>query len=118
MPWIDESKCSGCETCIEECPANTIYMVDNHAVIDMNNCIHCGVCHEICPEEAVRHDSEKIPDDIKSNVAKTKKFMEDCARYFHDEREKEKCLARMIRHFNKEKIIAEKTLAELKMMKH
>lgn len=72
----------GVGKCVEERPVNTIHMIDAHAVINMSNCIHCGVCHEICPQETIRHDSEKIPDDIKTNVAKTKKFMEDCTSIF------------------------------------
>jgi len=42
--------------------------------------------------------------------------MEACARYLGDEKEKFKCLERMKKHFNKEKIIAEKTLKELEAL--
>ncbi len=43
--------------------------------------------------------------------------MNVCAEYLGDAKEKQKCLNRMIKHFNKEKIVAEKTLEKLKMLK-
>jgi len=117
MPWIDENDCVGCGICVEICPADTIDMVNEHAEIDMDNCIRCGTCHSACPENAVKHDSEKIPDEVEANIAKTKEFMNACARYLGSEEEKQKCLNRMLKHFNKEKVVAEKTLEELQMLK-
>ncbi len=113
MPWVDVKKCTGCEICVKKCPANAIISENGKAKINMEECIHCGICHSVCPEEAVRHDSEKILDDVKINVEMTKRFMELCAKHFNDDKEKEKCLTRMKKHFNKEKIVAEKTLNEL-----
>ncbi len=117
MPWIDKDICTGCGTCIEECPVDTIYIKDEAAEIDMENCIHCGLCHDACPENAVRHDSEKIPERVEANISKTKKFMMDCEKYLNDAQEKEKCLKRMIRYFKSEKLIAERTLEELESIK-
>ena len=118
MPWIDVEKCNGCEICVEKCPVSNISMEDEKAKINMNDCIRCGVCHDVCPSEAVRHDSEKIPEDIKTNVEMTKRFMEDCAKYLDDVKEKTKCLERMIKHFKREKVIAEKTIGELEKFKN
>jgi len=117
MPWIDKDKCTGCNVCVEKCPVKTISMEDGKAKIAMEKCIHCGTCHSVCPEEAVRHDSEKIPENIKANVEETKRFMELCAKHLDDAKEKDKCLRRMKKHFNKEKIVAEKTLEELEKIK-
>ena len=88
------------------------------AEINMNDCIRCGKCHDVCPEEAVRHDSEKIPDEVKANVEKTKNFMDACAKYLGDVEEKQKCLNRMIKHFNQDKIVAEKTIEELEALRN
>jgi formate hydrogenlyase subunit 6/NADH:ubiquinone oxidoreductase subunit I len=114
---VKKDDCIGCETCIEECPVDTICMIDEKAEINMDNCIHCGICHDVCPENAIKHDSEKIPEEVKANVSMTKEFMDDCAKYLGNPEEKQKCLNRMIGHFNKDKIVAEKTLAELQKMK-
>jgi ferredoxin len=118
MPWVDDSKCTGCGICVEECPAGAIVMENSRASIKMEDCIHCGICHSACAAEAVRHDSEKIPESVKINVEMTKGFMEDCAKYLGSEEEKGKCLSRMIKHFNKEKIIAEKTLKRLEELRN
>ena len=118
MPWVDEEKCTGCNVCVEKCPVDAISMEEEKAEINMEECIHCGTCHSVCPQEAVRHDSEKIPEDIKANVEETKKFMELCAKHFGDAKEKGKCLQRMIKHFNKEKLVAEKTIEELEKLKN
>ncbi|MCK4859469.1 MAG: 4Fe-4S binding protein [Candidatus Omnitrophica bacterium] len=117
MPWIDEQKCVGCGICVKKCPVGAIIMEGKKAKINMAECIHCGTCHVICSQEAVRHDSEKIPEEIRTNVEMTKGFMEACGKYFCDVKEKDKCLNRMIKHFNKEKLIAEKTLKELEKIK-
>jgi ferredoxin len=117
MPWIDEEKCVGCNICVERCPVSAISMVEGKASINMEECIHCGTCHSVCPNEAVRHDSEKIPENVKANVEETKKFMDLCAKHLSGDKEKIKCLQRMIKHFNKEKVVAEKTLEELEKLK-
>lgn len=116
MPWIDETNCTGCGICIEECPVDAIFMKNEEAEINMSECIRCGVCHDICPQEAVRHDSEQVPDIIKSNVEMTKKSIELCAKYLGDE-EATNCLERSIKHFNREKLIAERTLVEIEKLR-
>jgi Fe-S-cluster-containing hydrogenase component 2 len=113
MPWIDGERCTGCGICVKKCPADAIAIKDKHAKIDQESCVRCGVCHDICPQEAIRHDSEKIPLDVKANVDKTRRFMDLCAELLGSENEKSRCLQRMKKYFNKEKIIAEKTLSEL-----
>jgi ferredoxin len=50
---VDKGKCSGCESCVEECPSEAIKMVEGKAVVDAEMCIDCGVCIDACPEEAI-----------------------------------------------------------------
>jgi len=113
MPWIDKESCTGCGICVNECPVDAIFMNVEEAEINMAECIRCGTCHDVCPQESVRHDSEKTPDKIKANVEMTKKNMALCARYLGGDQEKVKCLNRMKKYFNNQKMIAEKTLEEL-----
>ena len=117
MPWINIEDCNGCGICVQECPVNTIAMKEEEAEIDMEGCIRCGICHDACPQDTVKHDSEKVPQIIDMNVEITKKNMALCAKYLGNEQERMKCLNRMIKHFNREKIIAEKTLEELEKLK-
>jgi ferredoxin len=110
MPWIDKDKCVGCEICVKECPVNAISMKEGKAEIDMEKCIRCGKCHEVCPQEAIRHDSEKIPLDVEENIKKTKELIKN----FNSKKEKQAFLERMIKHFNKEIKVAEKTINKIK----
>ena len=50
---VDEEKCTGCESCVAECPSEAIKMADDVAVVDDEACIDCGVCVDACPEEAI-----------------------------------------------------------------
>ena len=112
MPWIDENKCVGCGICIRECLSDAISIKEGKAEIDMEKCIRCGKCHDICPQEAVRHDSEKIPLEVKENLEKIKKLMEN----FETIEEKNAFLERMIKNYNKEKKVVEETIKKIKEM--
>jgi Fe-S-cluster-containing hydrogenase component 2 len=50
---VDKEKCTGCETCVSECPSEAISMNSDKAVVDAETCIDCGVCVDACPEEAI-----------------------------------------------------------------
>ena len=50
---VDKEKCTGCETCVEECPSEAISMADGKAVVDPDTCIDCGVCIDACPQQAI-----------------------------------------------------------------
>lgn len=117
MPWIDEERCNGCGVCIDECPVGAIKMQEEIANIVMGECIRCALCHDICPQEAVMHDSEKVGERIQANVQETKRNIEGCIRYLGNAEEGEKCLQRMIRHFIREREIAEATVAEISKLK-
>ena len=114
MPWIDQNKCIGCELCVNECPVNAIFMQNGKANINMDKCIRCGKCHEICSQQAVRHDSEKISQEIEKNYKKIIKLMN----FFKTKEEKKTFLERMIKHFNKKIKIAEKTIEKINILKN
>ena len=50
---IDAAECTGCEQCLERCPANAI-SVDDVAVVDDHKCLGCGLCAGTCPTEAIQ----------------------------------------------------------------
>ena len=50
---VDKEKCTGCESCVSECPSEAINMVEEKAAVDEETCIDCGVCVDACPEEAI-----------------------------------------------------------------
>ena len=50
---VEESRCSGCGTCLRACPMD-VRRVGDH------ECIHCGLCMNACPEKAIRIKAGKI----------------------------------------------------------
>lgn len=110
MPWIKQDLCTGCRRCITECPVDAIDMAtDRYAVIDEEGCIRCGHCHDICPREAVRHDGERIPNEVIDNL----QWVRGLLRHFDDPGEQSAFMGRMMRFFNKEKTVSERTLAAI-----
>jgi ferredoxin len=71
--------------------------------------IRCGKCHEVCPEEAVRHDSERIPEEIAANIEKTKNLL----KHYSDPSERQQFMERMIRYFKKEQKVVSLTIEKL-----
>ena len=53
VPTINADECTGCEACVDECPAEAIEMKGDIAVIDADLCTECGACIDVCPAEAI-----------------------------------------------------------------
>ena len=114
MPWISEDLCTGCKVCVEECPVSAIKMRDNGLVIiDEIECIRCGKCHEVCPQDAVRHDSERIPQEITLNLQWVLHLLE----HYKEPCECYEFMNRIERFFNIKKKVIEKTIAVIKNSK-
>jgi uncharacterized protein (DUF362 family)/NAD-dependent dihydropyrimidine dehydrogenase PreA subunit len=52
-PHADPEWCTGCGSCIEQCPASALALCSNVPQVDPNKCIACFCCQEICPEKAI-----------------------------------------------------------------
>jgi NAD-dependent dihydropyrimidine dehydrogenase PreA subunit/nitroreductase len=51
---IDTELCTGCGTCVQECPADVISVKDNVLTVIRNElCVQCGHCAAVCPENAI-----------------------------------------------------------------
>ena len=59
---LDESKCTGCTTCLKHCPTEAIRIKNGKAVINSDRCIDCGECIRNCPHKAKRAISSKLAD--------------------------------------------------------
>lgn len=59
---LDETKCTGCTTCIRHCPTEAIRIKNGRAVIQSNRCIDCGECIRHCSHKAKRAVSDKLSD--------------------------------------------------------
>jgi len=110
MPWIKQDMCTSCSLCVNECPAGAIELnADGFAEIDEAECIRCGRCHDVCPEDAVRHDGERIPQEVAENLRWVRRLLG----HFQDSQEQAAFMERMVRFFNKQKKVSERTLAAI-----
>jgi len=110
MPWVNKQLCTGCEICVQVCPVEAIAMADDgKASIDDDLCIRCGRCHDTCPQEAVRHDGERIPQDVAANLQWVRRLLD----HFETASERAAFMGRIGRHFSKQERVVEKTLAAL-----
>lgn len=53
IPRVDESLCTSCGSCVEQCPAGALYMQQDLPQVVVDSCIACFCCQEICPEKAI-----------------------------------------------------------------
>jgi uncharacterized protein (DUF362 family)/NAD-dependent dihydropyrimidine dehydrogenase PreA subunit len=53
-PKADANLCTGCGTCIEQCPVSALSLKESLPVVDPERCITCFCCQEICPEMAIK----------------------------------------------------------------
>jgi len=110
MPWIRQDMCTGCSICVDECPVGAIELnADDFAEIDEAECIRCGRCHDVCSQEAVRHDGERIPQEVADNLRWVRKLL----KHFDRPEEQSAFMQRMLRFFNKQKQVSERTLAAI-----
>ena len=117
MPWINEKLCTGCQTCVDECSVGAISMEKDLAFINEDECIRCGVCHDVCPEDAVRHDGERVPEEVQSNLAWAKKLLAH-EYYSNDTKKQKQLIERLQRFFTKNRKVAEKTIEQLGILQN
>jgi len=117
MPWINKELCTGCQTCVDECSVGAISMEEDIAFIKEDECIRCGVCHDVCPDDAVRHDGERIPEEVQANLAWAKKLLTH-EYYFNAKTKQKQLIDRLQRFFTKNKKVAEKTIEQLEILQN
>ncbi|MBI9073330.1 MAG: GHKL domain-containing protein [Melioribacteraceae bacterium] len=61
-----EDRCKRCYSCVRECPAKAIKVVNGQAVVISDRCIQCGHCVKVCSQnaKAIQSDIDKVLYDI------------------------------------------------------
>lgn len=80
MTYVITSKCERCGSCIEVCPSDAVYQVEDDAdwptyYIFPENCIECAACEAECEAEAIYHEDE-VPEDLAAAIQKNIDFFE------------------------------------------
>jgi len=52
-PAADPELCTGCGTCVDQCPVSALTLEGALPQVDANTCIACFCCQELCPEKAI-----------------------------------------------------------------
>jgi ferredoxin len=52
-PRVDPALCTGCGTCVGQCPVAALTMGDRFPLVEADRCITCFCCQEICPTKAI-----------------------------------------------------------------
>ena len=52
-PQVDSDRCTGCGTCVEQCPVAALTLPVDLPEVATETCIACFCCQEICPEKAI-----------------------------------------------------------------
>lgn len=51
---LNETRCIGCEMCVEVCPHGVLAMQGKKAkIVDRDACMECGACAKNCPTMAI-----------------------------------------------------------------
>lgn len=55
---LDQSKCNGCQKCIEVCP-HAVFAIENKraVIVDLDACMECGACAQNCEPGAIQVQS-------------------------------------------------------------
>jgi len=60
MHFIDESRCTGCGSCLDVCSREAISIDRGVAVIDASTCDDCGSCFSVCPQGAIYQEETAV----------------------------------------------------------
>ncbi|MBR2783396.1 MAG: 4Fe-4S binding protein [Firmicutes bacterium] len=66
---FDPASCTGCRSCIADCPARAITIVDTgregkdryECHLNFGRCVYCGQCADICPGGSLKMTAEPTP---------------------------------------------------------
>lgn len=57
MVCIDETRCTGCASCLRECPVNALTIKEKKARAE-EHCVQCGICIRVCPAKAITRNEQ------------------------------------------------------------
>ncbi|MBR5429202.1 MAG: 4Fe-4S binding protein [Firmicutes bacterium] len=66
---FDPAACTGCRSCMTDCPARAIVIVDAgredapqyECHLNLGRCVYCGHCVDVCPTGSLKNTAELTP---------------------------------------------------------
>ncbi len=73
MAYVITEACIGVKdrACVDVCPVDCIYEIEEQLVINPDECIDCGACEPECPVSAIFPEDD-VPANLKAFVEKNK----------------------------------------------
>ena len=70
MTYVVNGACIGTKdlSCLDVCPVDCIYEIDEMVVIEPSECIDCALCEPVCPVDAIT-PAEGVPADQRAFIA-------------------------------------------------
>ena len=80
MAYVITAKCERCGSCVEVCPSDAIFFVEDNAdwptyYIHPENCIECASCEVECPSEAIFYEDD-VPEEDAGATERNAAFFE------------------------------------------
>ena len=80
MAYVITAKCERCDSCVEVCPSDAVFFVDDDPewptyYISPENCIECAACEAECPNEAIFYEDD-VPAEYEGAAEKNAAFYE------------------------------------------
>lgn len=82
-PWVRESSCVGCGSCMKICAHGAPIMADRKVTIAHDKCVGCGRCIAICPKDAIRAANDESNDILNCKIAEYAKAVINGRPGFH-----------------------------------
>jgi NAD-dependent dihydropyrimidine dehydrogenase PreA subunit len=73
MAYVITEACIGVKdrACVDVCPVDCIYEIEEQLVINPDECIDCGACEPECPVSAIFPEDD-VPANLKAFIEKNK----------------------------------------------
>lgn len=80
MTYVITAKCERCGSCVEVCPSDAIFFVEDDPAwptyyVYPEECIDCGSCEAECEQEAIFYEDD-VPEELAADIQKSIDFFE------------------------------------------
>ena len=56
---INLERCDLCRICLDVCPQEALFFVQNRIKVNRVACAECGTCLDVCPQQAIQMQDQE-----------------------------------------------------------